>query len=73
MHKSFRIIQGIYVVGENISAQSLVGRFALEHHPITESRDDCILIIIGGSRVKLLQQFIEDSGEYNLERAGKYF
>ncbi len=40
---------------------------------ITESKDDRILVIIGGGHVKLLQQFIEDSGEYNLERAGKYF
>ncbi len=40
---------------------------------ITESKDDRILVIIGGGHVKLLQQFIEDSGEYNLERASKYF
>ena len=40
---------------------------------ITESKDDSILIIIGGGHVKLLQQFVEDSGEYNLEKANKYF
>ena len=40
---------------------------------ITESKDDRILVIIGGNHVKQLQQFIEDSGEYNLEKAGKYF
>jgi hypothetical protein len=40
---------------------------------ITESQDDRILVIIGGNHVKLLQQFIEDSGEYNLERAVRYF
>jgi hypothetical protein len=39
---------------------------------ITESKDDRILVIIGAGHAKLLQQFIEDSGEYNLERAGKY-
>lgn len=40
---------------------------------ITESKDDRILVIIGGGHVKLLQQFIEDSGEYNLEKSGRYF
>lgn len=40
---------------------------------ITETKDDRILVIIGGNHVKLLQQFIEDSGEYNLEKANKYF
>lgn len=40
---------------------------------ITESKDDRILVIIGGGHVKLLQQFSEDSGEYHLERADKYF
>jgi hypothetical protein len=40
---------------------------------ITESKDDRILVIIGGGHVRLLQQFIEDSGDYNLEKAGKYF
>ena len=40
---------------------------------ITESKDDRILVIIGGNHVKHLQQFIEDSGEYNLEGAYKYF
>ena len=40
---------------------------------ITESKNDRILVIIGGGHVKLLQQFIEDSGDYNLEKAGKYF
>ena len=40
---------------------------------IIESQDDRILVIIGGNHVKLLQQFIEDSGEYNLERAVRYF
>lgn len=40
---------------------------------ITESKDDRILIIIGGGHVKLLQQFIEDSGEYNLDKTSRYF
>jgi hypothetical protein len=40
---------------------------------ITESKDDRILVIFGAGHAKLLQQFIEDSGEYNLERANKYF
>jgi pheromone shutdown protein TraB len=40
---------------------------------ITESKDDRILVIIGGGHVKMLQQFVEDSGEYNLERSSKYF
>ncbi len=40
---------------------------------VTQSKDDRTLVIIGAGHVKLLQQFIEDSGEYNLERAGKYF
>jgi hypothetical protein len=39
---------------------------------ITESKDDRILVVFGAGHAKLLQQFIEDSGEYNLERAGKY-
>ena len=40
---------------------------------LTESKNDRILVIIGGNHVRLLQQFIEDSGEYNLEKANKYF
>lgn len=40
---------------------------------ITESKDDRILVLIGAGHVKLLQQFIQDSGEYELEKAGKYF
>lgn len=40
---------------------------------VAESKDDRVLVIIGAGHVKLLQQFIEDSGEYNLERAAKYF
>ena len=40
---------------------------------ITESKNDRILLIIGGGHVKILQQFIEDSGEYSLEKADKYF
>jgi hypothetical protein len=40
---------------------------------IIESKDDRVLVIIGGNHVKHLQQFIEDSGEYNLEKANKYF
>jgi hypothetical protein len=40
---------------------------------ITQSKDDRILIIFGAGHAKLLQQFIEDSGEYNLDRASKYF
>ena len=40
---------------------------------IPESKEDRVLVMIGAGHVKLLQQFIEDSGEYNLERATKYF
>ena len=40
---------------------------------ISELNNDRILVIIGGNHVKQLQQFIEDSGEYNLERTGRYF
>ncbi|MGH9947178.1 MAG: DUF5694 domain-containing protein [Pyrinomonadaceae bacterium] len=40
---------------------------------ITESKNDRILVIFGVGHTKILQQLIKDSGEYNLERAGKYF
>lgn len=40
---------------------------------ITESKDDRILVLIGAGHAKLLQQFIEDSGEFDLEKASKYF
>ena len=39
---------------------------------ITESPDERILIIIGAGHAKLLQQFITDSGEYELEKVDKY-
>lgn len=39
---------------------------------ITESKEDRILVIIGGGHVKLLQQFFEDSREYDLEPASRY-
>lgn len=40
---------------------------------ITESSEDRILVLIGAGHTKLLQQFIQDSGEYDLEIMGKYF
>ena len=40
---------------------------------VTETKDDRILVIFGAGHAKLLQQFIEDSGEYILEGAGRYF
>ena len=40
---------------------------------ITESNDERILVLIGSGHAKLLQQFIEDSGEYKLEKAARYF
>lgn len=39
---------------------------------VTESKDDRILVIYGAGHAMLLQQFVEDSGEYYLERLGKY-
>ena len=39
---------------------------------ITESEDDRILLIIGGGHVFLVQQFLEDSGDYILESPLKY-
>ncbi|MCY4403904.1 MAG: DUF5694 domain-containing protein [Candidatus Poribacteria bacterium] len=39
---------------------------------ITESTDDRILLIIGGGHVYLVQQFLEDSGEYIVESPLKY-
>jgi len=39
---------------------------------ITESPNDRILVLIGGGHLKLLQQFISDSGEYDLEKLNKY-
>ena len=39
---------------------------------ITESTDDRILLIIGGGHVYLVQQFLEDSGDYIIESPIKY-
>ena len=39
---------------------------------ITESADDRILLIIGGGHVFLVQQFLEDSGDYIVESPLKY-
>lgn len=39
---------------------------------ITESADDRILLIIGGGHVYLVQQFLEDSGDYIVESPIKY-
>ncbi len=39
---------------------------------ITESTDDRILLIIGGGHVFLVQQFLEDSGDYIIESPLKY-
>ena len=39
---------------------------------ITESEDDRILLIIGGGHVFLVQQFLEDSGDYIVESPLKY-
>ena len=39
---------------------------------ITESSDDRILLIIGAGHVGLLQQFLEDSGDYIVESPLKY-
>jgi hypothetical protein len=39
---------------------------------IIESADDRVLVIIGSGHVKLLRQFIEETGEYILEKPEKY-
>jgi hypothetical protein len=39
---------------------------------ITESNDDRVLVLIGAGHLKLLQQFALESGEYDLEKLGKY-
>ena len=39
---------------------------------ITESTDDRILLIIGAGHVFLVQQFLENSGDYNVESPLKY-
>lgn len=39
---------------------------------ITETPNDRILVLVGGGHLKLLQQFVKDSGEYDLERLSKY-
>ncbi len=39
---------------------------------ITESADDCILLIIGGGHVYLVQHFLEASGNYIVENPLKY-
>ena len=39
---------------------------------ITESADDRILLIIGAGHVFLVQQYLEDSGDYIVESPLKY-
>ncbi len=39
---------------------------------ITESKTERILVLIGGSHVKLLQQFAVESGDFELEKLSKY-
>lgn len=39
---------------------------------IIETADDRVLVMIGSGHVKLLRQFIEESGEYILEKPEKY-
>lgn len=39
---------------------------------IAESPNDRVLVLIGNGHLKLLQQFISDSGEFDLEKLGKY-
>jgi hypothetical protein len=39
---------------------------------VIETSEDRILVIIGSGHVKLLRQFIEETGEYSLEKAEKY-
>ncbi len=39
---------------------------------ITESPNERILVLIGNGHLKLLQQFVADSGDYDLERLSKY-
>lgn len=39
---------------------------------ITESPNDRILVLYGAGHLKLLQQFVKDSGEYDLELLSKY-
>jgi len=39
---------------------------------ITESTDDRILLIIGAGHVYLVQQFLEESGDYIIENPLRY-
>jgi hypothetical protein len=39
---------------------------------LAESKDERIFVIIGSGHLKHLQQFVTDSGEYDLERLSKY-
>jgi hypothetical protein len=39
---------------------------------VIESGDDRVLVIIGSGHVKLLRQFLEESGGYTLEKPAKY-
>lgn len=39
---------------------------------ITESADDRILLVIGAGHTFLVQQFLEDSGDYIIESSLKY-
>jgi hypothetical protein len=39
---------------------------------IAESPNDRILVLYGAGHLKLLQQFVKDSGEYDLELLDKY-
>ncbi len=38
----------------------------------TDSPNDRILVLIGAEHLKLLQEFVKDSGEYDLEQLSKY-
>ncbi len=39
---------------------------------LAEPKDERILVVIGASHVKLLQQFAVESGDFELESANKY-
>jgi len=39
---------------------------------LADSPNERIFVVIGAGHLKLLQQFVKDSGEFDLEQAGKY-
>jgi hypothetical protein len=49
----------------NLKIYANIGRLA-------DSPNERIFVIIGAGHLKLLQQFVEDSGEFELEQANKY-